>query len=120
MSFSFESWLSMLELLLEIDLSTIQWLLAGLCGLMIGLAKTGVVGTGLLIVPIMAGIFGGKPSVGLVLPMLLTADIFAVTYYNRHAEWKYIIKLLPWAFVGILVGALFGNGGIHWLHFQQI
>jgi uncharacterized membrane protein YfcA len=99
----------MLENLLELNLSTMQWLLAGLCGVMIGLAKTGIVGILLLIVPIMAGIFGGKPSVGMVLPMLITADIFAVTYYNRHAEWKYILKLLPWAIIGILVGALFGN-----------
>ena len=83
----------MLENLLVFDLTTIQWLLAGLCGLMIGLSKTGVVGTQLLNVPIMAGIFGGKPSVGLVLPMLITADIFAVSYYKRFAQWKYIIKL---------------------------
>ena len=99
----------MLENLLGLNLSTVQWLLAGLCGMMIGLAKTGVFGTQLLIVPIMAGIFGGKPSTGLVLPMLITADIFAVTYYKRYAEWKYILKLMPWAFAGIIVGAFFGN-----------
>jgi uncharacterized membrane protein YfcA len=99
----------MLENLLEFDLNTIQWSLAGLCAMMIGLSKTGVFGTQLLIVPIMAGIFGGKPSAGLVLPMLITADIFAVTYYKRYAEWKYVLKLLPWAFVGVLLGALFGN-----------
>jgi uncharacterized membrane protein YfcA len=99
----------MFENLLGFDLSSFQWLLVGLCGMMIGLAKTGVFGTQLLIVPIMAGIFGGKPSAGLVLPMLITADIFAVTYYKRYAEWKYILKLLPWTFAGVLVGALFGN-----------
>ncbi len=89
----------MFENLLGFDLSSFQWLLVGLCGMMIGLSKTGVFGTQLLIVPIMAGIFGGKPSAGLVLPMLITADIFAVTYYKRYAEWKYILKLLTWAFV---------------------
>ncbi len=99
----------MLENFLEIDLNAFQWLLAAICGMMIGLAKTGLAGTAFLVVPIMAGIFGGKPSVGLVLPMLITADIFAVTHYSRHAEWKYLFKLLPWAFVGIIVGALFGH-----------
>jgi len=94
---------------MEMDLSTIQWVLIGICGMIIGMAKTGLAGTVFLVVPIMAGIFGGKPSVGLVLPMLITADIFAVSYYNRHAEWKYLVKLLPWAVVGIIVGALFGH-----------
>ncbi len=40
-----------------------------------------------------ASIFGAKVSVGLVLPMLIVADIFAVKFYNRHAEWKFVIKL---------------------------
>lgn len=99
----------MIENLIELDLNMIQWLLAGLCGFMVGLSKAGVMGTQMLNVPIMAGIFGGKPSVGLVLPMLITADIFAVTYYKRYAQWKYILKLLPWAFAGIIVGVIFGN-----------
>jgi hypothetical protein len=33
--------------------------------------KTGLSGAGFMIVPIMAGIFGGKPSVGIVLPILI-------------------------------------------------
>lgn len=99
----------MIETFVGMDLSTIQWVLAGICGMIIGMAKTGLAGTVFLVVPIMASIFGGKPSVGLVLPMLITADFFAVSYYNRHAEWKYLVKLLPWAVVGIIVGALFGQ-----------
>ncbi|MGC9344722.1 MAG: TSUP family transporter, partial [Bacteroidales bacterium] len=45
----------------------------------------------------------------LVLPMLIVADFFAVKYYNRHAEWKYVIKLLPWAFGGILIALMVGE-----------
>ena len=62
---------------------------------LIGMAKTGVHGVGMLTVPIMALIFGGKISSGLVLPMLIMADLFAVRYYHRHANWRYLIKLLP-------------------------
>ena len=29
--------------------------------------------------------------------------------YTRHAEWKYVLKLLPWAVAGIIFGALFGK-----------
>ena len=73
------------------------------------MSKTGLSGLGLLVVPILAGIFGGKPSVGLLLPILIFADIFAVTYYNRHADWKYVLKVLPWAITGILAGVLVGH-----------
>ena len=64
---------------------------------------------GLMVVPILANVFGGRPSVGLLLPILIFADVFAVIWYNRHAEWKYILKLLPWAVIGIIGGALIGK-----------
>ncbi len=83
------------------DLSLTKWIIALLCGLFIGMSKTGLSGIGLLVVPLYAGIFGGKPSVGIVLPMLIVADVFAVKYYNRHAEWKYVLKLLPWTLTGV-------------------
>lgn len=80
-----------------------------LCALFVGMAKTGVAGIGMLIVPILAEIFGGRVSTGILLPMLSIADIFAVAYYNRHAEWKYVLRLLPSTTAGILVGLYVGN-----------
>jgi uncharacterized membrane protein YfcA len=71
------------------------------------MAKTGLSGAGLMIVPIMAGIFGGKLSVGIVLPMLIFADIFAVNYYHRHANWRYIFLSIPWALVGVIFATAF-------------
>jgi uncharacterized protein len=41
--------------------------------------------------------------------MLICADILAVIYYNQHAQWKYIFKLLPMMVVGVLVGVWIGN-----------
>jgi uncharacterized membrane protein YfcA len=73
------------------------------------MSKTGISGAGMVIVPIMATIFGGKLSTGIVLPMLSMADIFAVGYYHRHANWSYILKLLPWTVVGIFVGIYVGD-----------
>ena len=73
------------------------------------MAKTGLSGVGMMVVPILANAFGGRPSVGLLLPILIFADVFAVTWYNRHAEWKHIIRLLPWALGGILVATLVGK-----------
>jgi len=90
-------------------LTTAEWVLAMLCGLLIGISKTGISGAGIAVVPIFALIFGGKPSTGLLLPMLIVADVFAVSYYNRHASWKHIIKLLPWAIAGIFIALFTGN-----------
>jgi len=67
----------------------------------VGMSKVGVPGISMIVVPTLAYIFGGKPSTGILLPMLMMADIFGVSYYHRHAEWRFLLKLLPWAFVGI-------------------
>ena len=91
------------------DLTTLQWVLLGLSGLLIGMSKTGISGVGLMVVPILANAFGGRPSVGLLLPILLFADVFAVTWYHRHAQWKHILRLLPWAFAGIVLATLVGK-----------
>lgn len=91
------------------ELSFSMWLLAILCAVMIGMAKTGINALGTLVVPLMAFIFGGMPSSGLVLPMLVMADIFGVIYYHRSAHWKTLIRVLPWAITGILAGLFIGK-----------
>ena len=73
------------------------------------MSKTGISGVGLMVVPILANAFGGRVSVGLLLPILIFADIFAVTWYNRHAQWKHIFRLIPWALAGILAATLVGK-----------
>jgi hypothetical protein len=92
---------------MELNLS--MWAIAIVSAIMIGMAKTGVNGIGTLVVPLMAYSFGGMPSAGLVLPMLVMADVFGVAYYHRSAHWKTVIKVLPWAVVGILAGLIIGK-----------
>lgn len=75
----------------------------------IGLSKAGLKGIDMLNVTIMAIVFGGKASTGIVLPLLCVADIAAVIYYNRHAQWKYFWKLIPWMAAGILIGVYTGK-----------
>ena len=99
----------MTEILANYLPTNIDWILFYLCGILIGMSKTGISGTGLMIVPIMAAVFGGRPSVGIVLPMLIFADVFAVIYYHRHAKWRYIFLSLPWALLGIVIATIFGN-----------
>lgn len=80
-----------------------------LAGLMIGAAKTGVNGLGMIAMPLVALVFGGKGASGVVLPVLIFADLFAVWYYNRHANWGMLRRLLPLAVVGILLGTWVGQ-----------
>jgi len=78
------------------------------CALLIGMSKTGMQGINVISIPLMAMVFGAKPSTGVVLPMLCFADIIAVVCYRRAAEWKYIFKLLPTAVAGFFV-AIFAD-----------
>ncbi len=38
--------------------------------------------------------------------MLIMADIFAIIYWRRHVEWRQLVRLLPWALLGIFLGFL--------------
>ena len=91
------------------ELSSGQWIILALSGLLIGMSKTGITGVGMMVVPLLANAFGGRPSVGLLLPILIFADVFAVSWYNRHAEWKHILRLIPWAFAGIITATIVGK-----------
>jgi len=99
---------SMLDIF-SYSLSYQQFALLLFAAFLIGMAKTGVHGVGMLAVPIMALIFGGKVSSGLVLPMLIMADLFAVRYYHRHANWHFLFRLLPSAMLGVLLATVLGN-----------
>ena len=74
--------------------------------MLIGATKTGIIGMGVLFVPIFAGIIPVKESTGVVLPMLIFADIWAVAYHRRNAQWRIILRLLPWIMPGIALGAI--------------
>ena len=89
--------------------TTGNWVLILLAAFIIGLSKAGLKGIDMLSVTLMALVFGGKTSTGIVLPLLCVADIAAVMYYHRHAQWKYFWKLLPWMAIGILIGVYTGK-----------
>ena len=90
-------------------LSETQWILVIIAAFMVGFSKTGVSSMMMLVIPILATIFGGKESTGVLLPLLVTGDLFAVWYYHKHAAWSNIKKLLPWTLVGLILGMVVGN-----------
>jgi uncharacterized protein len=87
-------------------LTPAQWFLAVLAALCIGLAKAGLGGLGMLAVLLMTQVLPARESTGAILPMLITADVFAVTMYRQHANGHLVLRLLPPAVAGIVCGWL--------------
>lgn len=98
-----------IEFLGSFELTMMQWFWVAFCALCIGMAKTGLGGAGMLVVPIMASVFGAKPSTGIVLLLLIMADFFGVGYYHRHAEIRQLLKLIPSTIAGVLAGIWIGD-----------
>jgi uncharacterized protein len=88
------------------DLDGISWFIAVITALFVGLSKTGIAGLGTLAVALFANILPARESTGALLPLLICADVVAVTAYRKHAVWSYLKKLFPWAAFGIILGFL--------------
>ncbi len=71
---------------------------------LIGVNKTALPGVGLLPVIMLTMTFDAAKSTGLQLVMLVMADLMAVAWYRRKADWKIVLSLLPWAWAGLAVG----------------
>jgi uncharacterized protein len=88
-------------------LSAWQWLLGMVCAFFVGVAKTGVPGFGILVVPLMVLAVGdARLSAGWLLPLLCAGDLFGVFYYRRHAQVRRLFSLTPWVLVGMAAGAV--------------
>ena len=83
-----------------------HWVLAVLAAAGVGLSKAGLAGVGLFHVVVFAFLFGARDSTGVVLPMLIVGDIYAVSSFRQHARWDYIRRMLPPICLGVVIGAL--------------
>ena len=87
-----------------LDLTILQILYFSLAAALIGFSKTSVGGVGILAVLLAALAFPGKASPGILVPLLVAADIVAVMYYRRDCQWHVLLKLFPAAILGIVIG----------------
>lgn len=85
------------------------FLLAVLGAFLLGIAKSGVKGIAVFIVILFVYAFDAKASTGILLPLLIGGDIFAIIYYKKYAHWKYVYTLIPWMFLGVILGTYGGN-----------
>ena len=74
----------------------------------IGLSKGGLGGMlGALITPLMSFVVPVDQAIGLILPILMYADLFAVAFHWGHWNIRLVLLLLPGAITGIIVGTIF-------------
>jgi uncharacterized membrane protein YfcA len=73
-------------------------------GFMIGLAKGGFGGLGALLTPILALVLPVASAVGVLLPMLMVGDVFAVYMYWKEWDLDLVKRMLPAGIVGALTG----------------
>ncbi|MBP5234086.1 MAG: sulfite exporter TauE/SafE family protein [Planctomycetes bacterium] len=89
---------------MDLTLTPGQWAVVAAAALTCGMAKAGVAGLGVVLVPVLAQVFPAKQSVGILLPMLIAGDLLGVMWYRRHVVWGELARCLPLAAAGILAG----------------
>ncbi len=89
------------------DLFWWQWALGALCAANVGMAKTGLPGLGVMVVPLMVLAVGdARLSAGWLLPILCAADVLALWHFRRHAAAGRLFSLAPYVAAGMVGGAL--------------
>jgi uncharacterized protein len=81
-----------------------QWVLVACCAAITGFSKTGIPGSGILAVCLIALVLPARQSTGFLLPMLIMGDVLAILTWRRHVHWRSLVSLLPWTWVGLGIG----------------
>jgi uncharacterized membrane protein YfcA len=81
------------------------WLIAISAVLIVGLSKSGLLGSlGLVAVPMLSLVMPPRDAAGMMLPLLLVMDAITVWNYRKDADWGILRIMVPGALVGTLIG----------------
>jgi uncharacterized protein len=86
--------------------TALQWAMAVIAALCVGLSKSGFPGVSMITVLLMAELLPARESTGVVLPLLICGDFLAVSAFRHHIRWPYILRTLPPTVAGITLGFL--------------
>ena len=81
-----------------------QWVFFAIAAIIIGMSKCGIPGLSILNVAIFQNVLLAKDATGFGLPLLVVGDFCAVIAFRKHADWKQVLGLIPFAAVGVIVG----------------
>lgn len=81
--------------------------MAAFCAFNIGIAKTAMPGIGIMAIPLFVlTMDDARLSAGWLLPILLTADLYAIITYRRMAASGQLFHLAPSVAIGLALGAV--------------
>jgi uncharacterized protein len=80
------------------------WFCAILASFAVGVSKGGLPGVGVLGVPILAQAVSPVVAAGLLLPILLTSDVYGLWIYRKEYDLRNIKIIVPAATIGIALG----------------
>jgi uncharacterized membrane protein YfcA len=89
------------------DLGAGAWLLVATAALIVGFSKTALPGAGTLAVGLFALAMPAKASTAALLLLLIVGDMTALWLYRREPDWRTLVRLLPSAMIGVVLGAFY-------------
>lgn len=89
------------------DLSPAAWSLVALGALIVGFSKTALPGAGTIAVGIFAFAMPAKESTAALLLLLIVGDMTALWVYRREPDVRTLVRLLPSAMIGVVIGAFY-------------
>ncbi|AXK46754.1 sulfite exporter TauE/SafE family protein [Brachybacterium saurashtrense] len=88
-------------------LSVGSWLLVIAGALVVGFSKTALPGAGTIAVGLFALAMPAKESTAALLLLLIVGDMTALWVYRREPDWRTLLRLLPSAMIGVVLGAFY-------------
>ena len=85
-----------------------DWIILGITTLLVGVGKIGFSGVSFVTIAIFAAYFK-KDSVGVLLPLLIIADLTVYPVMRKYGSWRQVWPLMPPTIVGIAIGIVLLN-----------
>jgi uncharacterized protein len=87
------------------NFTALEWACLLFGALLAGASKGGLPGLNTAAVVLFAQAMSARAATGTLLPLLIAADIVAVTMFRRTANWRELLRLTPSTIIGVILGA---------------
>ena len=88
------------------ELSPQSWAVALLAAWLVGASKAGLSGAVTIAVVLFASIIPAREATGALLPVLICADLIAVSMLRNNVSWQALMRIFPWTAVGVGLGTV--------------